>query len=323
MNRREFAGLLGGALIAWPFCTRAQQGQKPHRIAFVHSGIPANKLTEAAGPFWVRRFYAELRRLGQIDGANLIVERYSAEGHSERFGALAAEIVGRNPDVIISNQAPLVLALMAATSAIPIVAITGNPIAGGLVANLARPGANLTGVSIDAGAGIVPKRLQILKEAAPSAVRVAYLAATRDEEQRAGEGLVLKLMPVVDDAQIRRAFAEMVEQQIDAVVIGESGSYLAKRDLIAELAALHRLPAVYPFRDFAEAGGLISYGPDEGELGARMADDVHQVLAGAKPGDIPYYQPTKFELVINLKAAKAQGIAIPQLVIAQADEVIE
>ena len=155
MNRREFAGLLGGAAIASPFRAYAQQGAKPRRIAFVHSGISVEKLTETAGPFWVRRFYEELRRLGHVEGANLIVERYSADGRAERFAPLAAEIVGRSPDVIIANQNSLVQTLLTATGTIPVVAITGNPLLGGLVTNLARPGANLTGVSVDAGEGIV------------------------------------------------------------------------------------------------------------------------------------------------------------------------
>jgi putative ABC transport system substrate-binding protein len=175
MKRREFIAGLGGAAVAWPLAARAQQPQKQHRIAFVHSGIPANQLTETAGPFWVRRFCETLRALGDTEGGNLVVERYSAEGRSERFAPLAATVISRNPDVIVSNLASLVKAFMAATTTIPIVAITGDPIAGGLVTSLAHPGGNLTGVSIDAGIEIVAKRLQILKEAMPQAAKVTYL----------------------------------------------------------------------------------------------------------------------------------------------------
>jgi putative tryptophan/tyrosine transport system substrate-binding protein len=171
MRRREF--IVGaGAAAMWPIAARAQ---KQRRIAFVHSGIAADKLTETAGPFWVRRFYLTLRELGDIEGSNLVIERYSADGRSDRFAALAAEVVGRNPDVIVVNLNDLVKVFAAATATIPIVAIVGDPIAGGLVTNLAHPGGNLTGVSINAGIEIYGKCLQILKEAMPSIAKVAYL----------------------------------------------------------------------------------------------------------------------------------------------------
>ena len=174
MKRREFIAGLGGAA-AWPVVARGQQPQKQRRIAFVHSGIPADRLTEAAGPFWVRRFYETLRGLGDAEGGNLVVERYSAEGRSDRFAALAAEVVNRDPDVIVSNLNDLVKAFAAATATIPIVGITGDPIAGGLLTNLSHPGGNLTGVSINAGIEIGAKRLQLLKEAMPTAAKVAHL----------------------------------------------------------------------------------------------------------------------------------------------------
>ena len=271
----------------------------------------------------MRRFYEELRRLGYEEGKNLVVERLSAEGSSSRFNAIAAEIVSRAPDVIVTNFNSLVKALTAATTTIPIVGITGDPLAGGLISNLARPGGNLTGVSIDAGVGIVAKRQQILKEVVPTAAKVAYLFGSRSEEQRLGSAQVGKFLAEVNEAQLRGAFAEMAEQKVDAAIVSESGSFLAWRALIIELAAKHRLPAIYPFRDYAEAGGLVAYAPDLGELAARMASDVHQILNGTKPGEIPYYQPTKFELVINLKTAKALGLAIPSTLLALAHEVIE
>jgi putative tryptophan/tyrosine transport system substrate-binding protein len=175
MRRRDFAGALllaGAARRAW-----AQQPGMQHRIAFVHSGIPADQLTETAGPFWVRRFFETLRGLGYAEGANLVVERYSAEGRFDRFAALAAAVVSRNPDVIVMNLNALVNAFGAATATIPIVAIVEDPIRSGLVKSLARPGGNLTGVSIDAGFKVYSKELDILKEAIPSAAKVAYLAS--------------------------------------------------------------------------------------------------------------------------------------------------
>src|SRR5450759_1681211 len=333
MQRREFLGVLGGATAAWPLAARAQQPKKQHRIAFVHSGIPADRLTESAGPFWVRRFYETLRGLGYAEGDNLVVERYSAEGRSDRFAALAAEVVSRNPDVIVSNLNDLVKAFAAATATIPIVGITRDPIAAGLLTSLAHPGGNLTGVSIDAGIEIVAKRLQILKEAMPQAAKVAYLLSNawddkmgssyREAGQRLGIGLVGNFLPEVDEAQLRRSFAEMAQQQFDAALVDEGGSFLAHRALIAELAEKYRLPVIYPYRDYVDLGGLMAYAPDLGELARRLANDVHQILNGAKPGDIPFYQPTKFQLIVNLKAARALGLEIPAALVARADEVID
>jgi putative ABC transport system substrate-binding protein len=329
MKRRQFLSLVGGAAM-WPAAARAQ---KQHRIAFVHSGIPADKLTETAGPFWVRRFYETLRGLGDVEGSNLVIERYSAEGRSERFAALAAEIVSRNPDVIVANLNDLVKMLAATTATIPIVAIVGDPIAGGLVKNLAKPGGNLTGVSINAGIEIYGKRLQILKEAMPSATKVAYLVSSAwdvgsgsvniEAGERLGITLTKELLLEVDDTHLRRTFAEMAQQRFDAFIIDEGGSFLAQRALIAELAAKYSLPVIYPYRDYVEAGGLMAYAPDLGELAQRIARDVHQILNGAKPGDIPFYQPSKFQLIINQKTVKALELSLPQSLIAGADEVIE
>ena len=172
IERRQFISALGGATV-WPLAARAQQPQKQHRIAFVHSGIPADQLTETTGPFWVRRVYEALRELGDAEGGNLVVERYSAEGRSDRFAALVAAVVSRKPDVIIVNLNDLVKAFAAATATIPIVAIVGDPIAGGLVTNLAHPGGNITGVSVNAGIEIYGKRLQILKETMPSGIVIS------------------------------------------------------------------------------------------------------------------------------------------------------
>jgi putative ABC transport system substrate-binding protein len=325
IRRREFITLLGGAA-AWPIVARAQQRQKQHRIAFVHSGIPAGQLTETAGPFWVRRFYEVLRRLGDVEGGNLVVERYSGEGRSDRFAALAAAVVSRQPDVIIVNLNDLVKAFLAATSTIPIVAITADPIAGGLVTNLARPGGNLTGASINAGNEIHGKRLQILKEAMPSATKVAYLLSQRlgsAVSRISGITLIENFLAQVDESQLRKALAEMTEQKFDAALVDEGGSFLAQRALIVELAEKHHFPIIYPYRDYVEAGGLMAYAPDLGELAQWLADDVHQILNGVKPGDIPFYQPTKFQLIINLKTAKALGIDMPTSILLRADEVIE
>jgi putative ABC transport system substrate-binding protein len=332
MRRREFMALVGGSVAALPLASRAQQSQKQHRIAFVHSGIPADRLTETAGPFWVRRFYETLRGLGDVEGSNLVVERYSAEGRAERYDALAAEVVSRKPDVIVANLNDLVKVFMTATAAIPIVAVTGDPIATGLLTNLARPGGNLTGVSINAGVSINTKRLQLLKQAIPSATKVVYLLSgawgsselsSREAARQLGFALVENLLSEVNDAQLRRTFAEMAQQKVDAVVIDEGGSFLAQRALIAELAEKYRLPVIYPYRDYVDLGGLMAYAPELGELAQRLANDVHQILNGTKPGDIPFYQPNTFQLIVNLKAARMLDLSLPQSLITSADEVIE
>jgi putative tryptophan/tyrosine transport system substrate-binding protein len=332
MERRTFITLLGAT--AWPFAASAQQPRKQHRLAFVHSGIPADKLTAAAGPFWVRRFFDTLDRLGHSEGGNLVVERYSAEGHSDRFDALTAEVVSRKPDVIVSNLNPLIKTFLAATATIPIVGITSDPVASGLIASLARPGGNLTGVSVEAGTEIIAKRLQILKEAIPSAARVAYLLSNsrpdgvdgdsyHEAARRLGIVLTESFLSQVDEAQLRRSFAEMAEQRTDAMLLDGSGSFLAFRALLVELAAKSRIPVVYPYRDYVEQGGLMAFAPDLGELAERMASDVHQIFEGAKAADIPFYLPSKFQLLINLKTAKTIGLEMPATLVARADEVIE
>ncbi len=323
MLRRKFVSLVAGAVVGGPSLGRAQQSQKQRRIAFVHSGIAVDKLTEATGPLWVRAFHAELRRLGYAEGTNLVVERYSADGSSARFAPVAAEVVARKPDAIIANHNPLVKAFLEATTTIPIVGITTDPIATGLIASLARPGGNLTGVSVIAGPGILSKRLQILREAVPKAHKVAYLQSSGLEAEAAGLALEGKMLAEVNEAQLRDAFTEMADRKVDALLISDGGSFLAQSPLIVELAAKHRLAAIYPYRDYAEHGGLVAYAPELGELAKRMASDVAEILKGAKPGEIPYYQPTKFELVINLKTANALGLVVPPTLLALADAVIE
>jgi putative ABC transport system substrate-binding protein len=336
MRRREFIGFFGVAAVwarLWPLAAHAQQPQKPRRLAFVHSGLPVDRLTESAGPFWVRRFYETLRGLGDIEGSNLIVERFSAEGRADRFEAIATEVVGRKPDVIVSNLNALIHVLMTATSTIPIVGLTADPVAAGLVTNLARPGGNLTGVSIDAGIEMQSKRLEILKEAMPWATRIGHLVSGAvndgiarsmdDASKRLGVTVIGISLTDVDDAQLQHAFAEMAQQKLDAVLVGDGGSLFAQRATIVTLAEKHRLPTIYPYRDYVEQGGLMAFAPELGELAERMAGDVHQILNGTKPGDIPFYLPSKFQLMINLKTAGAIGLAIPATLAARADEVIE
>jgi ABC-type uncharacterized transport system substrate-binding protein len=333
MKRRAFITLLGGAA-AWPIAARAQQLANQPRIAIFHPAIPTTLLTETGGGSAWRAFFGELRRLGYVEGKNLIIERYSAEGHHERYSDMAREIVTRNPDLIVTGTNPVVIAFMAVTSTIPVVAFMLDPLKAGLVTSLARPGGNLTGITLDAGIEIWGKRLEMLKEAIPSMAKVAFLGMRDGWEgssgqvlQEVGDRLGISLAFILPQqgtpSEIGRVFAGMAQERPDAVLVSGEGDLYAHRQLIAELAEKHRLPAMCPYRDYVEAGGLMAYAVDLAELLRRMADDVHQILKGAKPGDIPIYQATKFELLINLKTAKALRLEMPSTLLARADEVIE
>jgi putative ABC transport system substrate-binding protein len=291
-------------------------------------------LTETGGGTAWRAFFAELRRLGYVEGQNLIIERYSAEGRHERYGELVREIVSRRPDLIVTGTNPVVTAFKAATSTIPVIAFMIDPLEAGLVTNLARPGGNLTGITLDAGIEIWGKRLELLKEAIPSAANVAFLGmrggwegSSRQFLRDAGDRLGIALTAVVPQegtpAEFERIFAAMEQQRPDALLVSGEGDLYAHRRLIAELTQKHRLPAMCPYRDYVDAGGLMGYIVDLAELLKRMADGVHRVLTGTEPGAIPIYQPTRFELLINLRTAKAIGLALPPALLARAAEVIE
>src|SRR3984893_11795965 len=339
MKRRDFT--IGLLLAAGARPTRAQERAKQHRIAIV---IPAGAvaiISETSSDPIRRRFYQsffeELRRLGDVEGQNLMIERYSGEGRPQGYADLAREVVGRNPDVIVAQTNPVALAFRAATDTIPIVWVGVEAIGVGLVTSLAHPGGNITGVSFS-DAEIYAKRLQILKEAVPSAVRVAYLNMRRAFEgayarpfqrafEEASQRLQISVVPMLlqesTPSEYHRVFAEIAQQRPDAIMVSDLGDLFPYRQLIVELIEKSRLPAIYGNREYLEAGGLMAYQGDTGEAGRRMADDVHEILNGAKPGDIPIYQSTRFALVINLKTAKALGLSIPPALLALADEVIE
>ena len=317
--RRQLVGAIGAALAPWPLAAHAQQ-PKVRRIAFIHYGVPVAEQTETSRTLWIATFFKELRRLGLVEGSNLVVARYSAEGSAERYAALVSEVIASKPELIVGNSPER---LKASTAAIPIVAIMGDPLASGLVASLSRPGGNLTGVSIDGGPGLIARRLQLLKQAVPAAGRVVAVVGSAAEQARTAGALTTQLLTEVSEANLRRVFAALAQDKIEALVLGEQGSFLGRRALIVELAAQHRLPVIYPYRDYVQAGGLMSYGPVLGELAKGMAGQVQQILGGARPGDLAVQQPTKFESVINLKTAKALGLTVPPMLLAQADEVIE
>jgi putative tryptophan/tyrosine transport system substrate-binding protein len=272
MRRRTFVAVLGN-LVVCPLAAQAQRLPTQHRIAIFHPAIPTTLLTETGGGSAWRAFFVELRRLAYVEGENLIVERYSAEGHHERYADLAREIVARNPDLIVTGTNPVVIAFREATSTIPIVAFMLDPLKAGLVTNLARPGGNLTGITLDAGIEIWGKRLQMLKEAIPSTAKVAFLAmregwegsfgqALRDVGNQLGVSLISMLPNKGTTSEIENVFAAMAQQRPDAVLVSGEGDLYANRQLIAELAEKHRLPAMCPYRDYVEAGGLMAYTVD-------------------------------------------------------------
>jgi putative ABC transport system substrate-binding protein len=334
MSRRRFIALLGATAATWPLATRAQQRATQPRIAIFHPAIPTTLLTETGGGSAWPAFFRELRRLGYVEGQNIIIDRYSADGHHERYAGLAADIVNSNPDLIVTGTNPVVTTFRRATSTIPVVAFMLDPLKAGLVSNLARPGGNLTGITLDPGIEIWWKRLEMLKEAIPSTTKAAFLAMRdgwegpsgqflRDASERLGISLVSVLPNTGTPTEIQRVFAAMAQQELDALLVSGEGDLYAHRQLIVELAEKHRMPTMCPYRDYVDGGGLMAYTVDLPELLRRMAGDVHQVLNGANPGDIPIYQPTKFELLINLRTAKALGLVLPPSLLARADEVLE
>lgn len=336
MRRREFLLHTGAAALATPGA-RAQAPGKLHRLAFVHSSIPADQLIESGDTrvHWVGQFFRELRRLGDFEGAggNLIIERYSGEGYSRNHSDLARRVVNGSPDVIVT-VAPLVPAFRAATQSVPIAGFLGDPIRLGFVDSLARPGGNITGVSIDAGVEVYGKQLQILKEVIPSAARVGYLATdrvwktpiaqtARDASQQLGMSLIGMVLPEVTPAELTRAFQDTEAQWVDAIAVSPSGELAGSIENIVELVAARRLPAIYAYREYVEAGGLMAYAPELNEPARHLARQAHQILKGSKPGEIPIFQATKFELVLNQRAARSLGISFPPVLLARADEIIE
>ena len=335
MRRREFITLLGGAVAAWPLDGWAQQATRIPVIAFVHPAFPVNTLVETGENPW-RAFFGELRKLGYVEGKNLTIDRFSGDGISaQRFAELVREIVSRKPDLIVTAGFPTVQLFKAATNTTPIVAMVNDPVATGLAVSLSRPGANLTGVVVDAGLELWEKRFELLREAVPSASTVGFLLprdywelpyarAVRQSADRIGITLTLAGLGIpIQEQELKSAFASLREQHLGALVINEGPVTLTHRRLIVQLAQEARLPAFYPYRDFVEAGGLMAYSVDVLSLTRHAAHQVDQILRGAAPKELPFFQATKYHLSINLRTAKALGLTIPPTLLARADEVIE
>ena len=326
VRRREFITLLGGAA-AWPLAARAQQSRRVPRIGVLLLGTPDS----FAGR--IEAFVEGLRDLGYVDGRTVAIEWKWGQDRADRLPDLAAELVRSQVDVIVTGGTPAAQALKNATRTIPIVmAIVGDPVAAGLVDSLARPGGNATGFSIVAS-DLSGKRLELLKEIVSEVSPVAVMLNTRNpqsqfelnEMQAAARAMGLQLHPVQVSPEdtLEQAFAAMSAASVRALVILTDPIFFSQRKTIVDLATLSRLPAMYFFQEFAEGGGLVSYGPSETDLYRRSATYVDRILHGAKPGELPIQQPTKFDLVINLKAANALGLNISPLLLARADKVIE
>jgi len=325
MDRRAFISGVTLGLLAAPLAAAAQQAGKVYRIGILET-IPAAQ--NAANLAALRK---GLRDLGYVEGRNLIIEYRSADGRAERFPDLASELVRLKVDLIVTRGTPAARAAKNATGTIPVVMATmGDPRA--IVASFANPGGNITGVTTFS-TELTAKRFELLKELVPNLSRVALLhnmgnpaAPPEWEETKTAArslGLQAELLDVRSQGDLGRAFELAVRQRVDALVIGADGLTQMHQQTIVDLVARNRLPAAYPAREFVEAGGLIAYAVNYPDLYFRFASFVDKIFKGAKPGELPVEQPTKFELVINLKTAKALGLTIPPAVLARADEVIE
>jgi len=328
VHRRDFL-VAAGTLLAAPLVAEAQQAANVTRIGYLSHNLAASSHLRDA-------FLQGLRELGYVEGRNVMIEYRYAEGKPERLPALAAELVALKVDVIVTVSNTTALAAKQATRTVPIVfTAVADPVAAGIVTSLARPGGNLTGLA-SLGSELVGKRLELLKQAVPVVDRVAVLwlpgalGERTEEDMRTGAdvasralGVRLQFVEARGPADFDRAFSDMTSARADALTMLPSNMFLREHRRLVDLAAKNRLPAVYPSREYVDAGGLMSYGANQSDLFRHAATYVDKILKGAKPGDLPIEQPTKFELVINLTTAKTLGLTIPQSVLAYADDLIQ
>jgi putative ABC transport system substrate-binding protein len=328
-TRRAFIRTLAGALLTAPLAADAQQAAKIARIGYLAANLTVSLHMNEA-------FRQGLRDLGYVEGRNVVIEYRDAEGKPERLPALAAELVGLKADVIVASDTPAALAAKQATRTLPIVFIgAGDPVTSGLISSLPRPGGNVTGLSLLAPE-LRGKRLELVTQAVPGVTRVAVLWQPGGLGERTGKdqlkevevaaralGVRLQVVEARGPADFDRAFSDMTRARAGALTVLGSAMFANERRRLVDLAAKHRLPGVYGFREYVDAGGLMAYGPNVADLFRRAATYVDKILKGTKPGDLPVEQPTKFELVINLKAAKALGLTIPPSLLGRADQVIE
>jgi putative ABC transport system substrate-binding protein len=329
MQGREFITLFGGTVATWPLAARAQQpAGRVYRVGYLSISFREHTL------YGIKAFEEGLRSLGYRVGENVLIEYRFANAEIERLSALAADLVGLGVDVIVTGFNPITVAAMKATTTIPIVMATGiDPVNAGLVSSLARPGGNVTGLAVDPGGEILGKRFELLKETLPNLSRLGILSnpdfahnrtrLTSMAEPARAQGLTLVPVEARGLDALEQAFAIMVREGAQAFVMQGDSVLFNYRRQIAEMALRNRLPAASIQRELAEAGFLLTYGADIRDLYRRSAFFVDKIFRGAKPADLPVEQPIKFELVINLKTAKALGLEIPPGLLTRADEVIE
>lgn len=332
MRRREFIRTIAGSLAFSPRVANAQQPTKQRRIALV---APARTVAELRTSPYYKAFLDELARLGFVEGRNLLVDRYSGNGQIDTYPDVAREVVGSNPEVILTSALPMSLSLKRATATIPIVAIVGDPVASGLAAGLSRPAGNVTGVTIDAGVQFHGKRLGLLRDLRPDASRVAYLASSNAWRQpqaaivrQAAQASGLTLLHAdlgddLNDAAYLSAFDSVDWSKAQLLLVSDEPEHLVRTKTLIDLTTNVRIPASHPFRDLVLAGGLMAYYRDLIDAFQQMADQTAQILSGENPAEIPFRQPTIFRLSLNTKAAERIGIVLPQILLASADEVIE
>jgi len=326
MRRRDFTVLLAGAMGGWSSAVRAQQTAMPV-IGFLSSGSPGSSTSPLAA------FRQGLSEAGYVEGQNLAVEYRWAEGRYDRLSELAADLVSRKVDVIVTGSTLSARAAKNATSTTPVVfTMVSDPVGAGFVASLPRPGGNLTGFS-DIAIELEPKRVELLSELVPQAGVIALLvnpkfpAAERiiedAREAARAKGLQLQILKAGTESEIDAAFPSVIQLQAGGLVISTDPFFFNRREQLVSLAARHSVPAIYELREFAAAGGLISYGTSLTAAYRQVGGYVRKILNGTKPADLPVQQPTTFELVVNLKTAKALGLTVPPSILARADEVIE
>jgi putative ABC transport system substrate-binding protein len=329
MRRRDF---IVGAISAGAVSrVAAQYNTNSRRLAIVSVAEPSALMHEQSENRYYRVLFAELRRLGHVVGENLTVERYGREQTTSGLAAVVADVVRSNPDVVYVLGPGGASSFKRETAKIPIVALTADPIAQGLIQNLARPGGNITGVSVDTGPSIHGKRIQLLREMFPVmsklaclTLRVAWEGTMRAAADEAGIPYIGVLLEFpTSEAACREAVARVSRDGANAIMLGDSPDVMTNRSLIARLIGEARVPTIYPLAELVEDGGLMAYSFDLVELNKRVASDIDAILRGVNPGEIPFYQNSKFELSINLKTAKMLGLTVPATLLASADRIIE